>query len=129
VPLWSWVLIWTLLPLAALTFHITLAVGLWRRGAALGRELAAAAERAEELTRIAERLQPAAPPPAVPTVLENPADLRRARKAAARRRAHRTLRAARAAGLTGTQALQNASASPLPRFHLSQPSPNPSPEP
>ena len=63
---WAWVLVWVVLVLAAGAFLYLVARRLFRQGAALARELAAAADLLSEVTRALEDRAEDAPAPATP---------------------------------------------------------------
>ncbi len=79
-----WFLVWVVLGLVAVGVLALVGRSLWRKSAALARELGEAAERLSDVT---EALSAASqPPPAHPGVFASPAGLRAERYAAKRQR-------------------------------------------
>jgi C4-dicarboxylate-specific signal transduction histidine kinase len=75
---WAWTLVWIVLVLGALGVLFLLGRSLWRKGMALARELADAAER---MAAVTDQLTTVAPPATreEPAVFAHPAELRRQR--------------------------------------------------
>jgi hypothetical protein len=84
---WAWTLLWVVLVLGSLWVLFLLGRSLWRKAAALLSELETASERLAAVSAQLDALGERAPQPEEPAVFADPAELRRARAAQARRRA------------------------------------------